>query len=35
MGHYLYHYTAKYLKFIDAQQRQSLFDFVRFKKEDI
>jgi len=35
MGHYLYHYTAKYLKFIDAEQRQSLFDFVRFKKEDL
>jgi len=35
MGHHLYQYTAKYLKFIDAKQRQSLFDFARSKKEDI
>ena len=35
MGHHLYQYTAKYLKFIDAEQRQSLFNFAVSKKEDI
>ena len=35
MGHYIYQYTAKYLKFIDAEQRQSLYNFALSKKEDI
>ena len=35
MGHHIYQYTAKYLKFIDAEQRQSLFDFARLKMENI
>jgi len=35
MGHQKYLYTAKYLKFIDAAQRQSLFGFARSKREDI
>jgi integrase len=35
MGHHVYQYTAKYLKFIDAEQRQSLFNFALSKKEDI
>jgi len=35
MGHYIYQYTAKYLKFIDAEQRQSLYNFTLSKKEDI
>jgi integrase len=35
MGHHVYQYTAKYLKFIDAEQRQSLFNFAVSKKEDI
>lgn len=35
MGHHIYQYTAKYLKFIDAHQRQSLFDFARAKMENI
>jgi integrase/recombinase XerD len=35
MGHHIYQYTAKYLKFIDAEQRQSLFDFARSKMENI
>jgi integrase/recombinase XerD len=32
MGHRDYQYTAKYLKFIDAEQRQGLFDFAISKK---
>ena len=32
MGHQIYHYTAKYLKFIDAEQRQELLDFVVSQK---
>lgn len=35
MGHQIYQYTAKYLKFIDAEQRQSLFDFARSKMENV
>ena len=35
MGHQIYQYTAKYLKFIDAEQRQGLFDFIISRKEDI
>jgi integrase/recombinase XerD len=35
MGHRIYQYTAKYLKFIDADQRQGLLDFIVSKKEDI
>jgi len=35
MGHRIYQYTANYLKFIDAEQRKGLLDFVVFKKEDI
>jgi len=35
MGHRIYQYTAKYLKFIDADQRQGLFDFAISQKEDI
>ena len=35
MGHRLYQYTAKYLKFIDAEQRQRLFDFAISQKVDI
>jgi site-specific recombinase XerD len=35
MDHHIYQYTAKYLKFIDAEQRQSLFDFARSKMENI
>ncbi len=35
MGHRVYQYTAKYLKFIDAEQRQGLFDFAISQKVDI
>ena len=35
LGHQIYQHTAKYLKFIDAEQRQGLFDFVISQKEDI
>jgi site-specific recombinase XerD len=35
MGHRVYQHTAKYLKFIDAEQRQALFDFAVSQKEDI
>ena len=35
MGHHIYQYTAKYLKFINAEQRQSLFGFARSKMENI
>jgi len=35
MGHRDYQYTAKYLKFIDAEQRQGLFDFAISRKVDI
>ena len=35
MGHRIYQYTAKYLKFIDAEQRQGLLDFAISQKEDI
>ena len=35
MGHRVYQYTAKYLKFIDAEQRQRLFDFAISQKVDI
>jgi site-specific recombinase XerD len=35
MGHRDYKYTAKYLKFIDAEQRQGLFDFAISRKVDI
>jgi integrase/recombinase XerD len=35
LGHAVYQDTAKYLKFIDAEQRQSLFDFVVSKKINI
>jgi integrase len=35
MGHGVYQYTAKYLKFIDAEQRQRLFDFAISQKVDI
>jgi site-specific recombinase XerD len=35
MGHRDYKYTAKYLKFIDAEQRQGLFDFSISRKVDI
>jgi len=35
MGHRIYHYTAKYLKFIDAEQRQGLLDFTVSQKEVI
>ncbi len=35
MGHLSYQHTAKYLKFIDAEQRQGLLDFTISKKEDI
>ncbi|MBL6972327.1 MAG: tyrosine-type recombinase/integrase [Desulfobacterales bacterium] len=35
MGHQIYQYTAKYLKFIDAEQRQGLLDFAISHKEDI
>ena len=34
MGHRDYKYTAKYLKFIDAEQRQGLFDFALSRKVD-
>ncbi len=34
MGHLIYKYTAKYLKFIDAEQRQELLDFVALQKGD-
>lgn len=33
MGHRIYQYTAKYLKFIDAEQRQGLFDFAGSKRK--
>jgi integrase/recombinase XerD len=32
MGHVEYRYTARYLKMIDAEQRQHLLDFVRTRK---
>jgi integrase/recombinase XerD len=35
MGHRIFQYTAKYLKFIDAEQRQGLFDFALSRKVDI
>ena len=35
MGHQIYQYTAKYLKFLDAEQRQGLLDFIVSQKEDI
>jgi integrase/recombinase XerD len=35
MGHRRYHNTARYLKFIDAQQRQGLLDFAESKKKNI
>ncbi len=35
MGHSEYKHTTKYLKFIDARQRQRLTDFVISQKEDI
>jgi len=35
MGHRDYKYTAKHLKFIDAEQRQGLFDFALSRKVDI
>ena len=35
MGHRIYQYTAKYLKFIDAEQRQGLLDYVSSRKENI
>jgi integrase/recombinase XerD len=35
MGHRIFQYTAKYLKFIDAEQRQGLFDFAISQKVDI
>jgi ABC-type transport system substrate-binding protein len=35
MGHQIYQYTAKYLKFIGAEQRQGLLDFTISQKEDI
>ena len=35
MGHRVYQYTAKYLKFIDAEQRQGLLDYVSSRKENI
>jgi len=35
MGHRVYQYTAKYLKFIDAEQRQGLLDFAISQKENI
>ena len=34
MGHRVFQYTAKYLKFIDAEQRQGLFDFATSQKVD-
>lgn len=35
LGHRIFQYTAKYLKFIDAEQRQGLFDFAISQKVDI
>jgi site-specific recombinase XerD len=35
MGHRIFQYTAKYLKFINAEQRQGLFDFAISQKVDI
>lgn len=35
MGHRIFQYTAKYLKFIDAEQRQGIFDFAISQKVDI
>ena len=35
MGHRDYKYTDKYLKFIDAEQRQGLFDFAISRKVDL
>ena len=32
MGHRIYKHTVKYLKMIDAGQRQGLLDFVRTVK---
>jgi integrase/recombinase XerD len=34
IGHVSYQQTATYLKFIDAEQRQGLLDFVTSKRED-
>lgn len=35
MGHRVFQYTAKYLKFIDAEQRQGLYDFATSQKVKI
>ena len=35
MGHRVFQYTAKYLKFIDAEQRQGLYDFAISQKVEI
>jgi len=35
LGHVVYQDTAKYLRFIDAEQRQGLFDFAISRKVDI
>ncbi len=35
IGHRVFQYTAKYLKFIDAEQRQGLFDFAISQKVHI
>jgi integrase/recombinase XerD len=35
MGHSIYHYTATYLKFIDAEQRQGVFDFAMSRNVDL
>jgi integrase/recombinase XerD len=35
LGHVVYQDTAKYLKFMDAEQRQGLFDFAISRKVDI
>jgi hypothetical protein len=35
MGHRKYRYTALYLKFLDAEQRQGLVDFSIKAQKDI
>jgi integrase len=35
MGHSEYRYTTKYLKVLDAEQRQALVDFSLSRKEDL
>jgi integrase len=35
MGHQIYQHTAKYLKFIDSEQRQAVYNFAISQKENV